>query len=922
MVEEIFLKRKTQTFSTYFRTNGKYKRYLRPSLRPPFQFQGIPFLITVLFLFVYVTRSFVDANPTILRGTRGELNATYSNGDQVTHWGAFANTVDSSKWRQPTYRLSEAYSPDGGGYLVFDRDNKTYFWTGTEDINIKSNGGFTSFTLIKFTGDSGDSEAIFEYSCGFNCSDISFRRYSTTNRISFSINNAYGSTDSTFLEIVSDEDAITQEEWAVFGVRYSDETGQVELWKDGKIIKNDTWGTGVADRTLSKTYVGRGYVGDNINAQMGALYISDQYLSDEKMDFSFIEESWTYNVVELSEQYLFDNYNDGDSVSNSGDGFVQSNTNYQPIYYSSGGYQNLGYLNFSDGSYMDGGKRTLNIGSNAGLTVIFLALVPEVVNYGKWIDMRMNGDNIFRIQRSSGSTKVQFRFDQYAGTNAQKRLECELGVSTDEWATIAFRFNAINGLAEAYVNGVFTCSEYLPTGKTTGVKDIKVDETRFPRGQAANIGGFYIVDKWMTDLEMKQHTEAMIFNNRSTIQKTEWEIIRNDYRPIEYNLLFPEIKDYLRSNYGIETYSIVENITNFEVSIAAIESNSSSHGKWIASYFGDHETEGKPQMVAIRVFNIASQLNESNPCANFYFFDSSPVFDDYEGVKSGTYKEAKIANNPLGMTHQICQNDFNFGQGEAVEAWIDIYNLNQETFEEKQNIQQVYAVVTSSETNYDVTITVSYDVLWFYERNNNYIWDGSITECFGANENITYRLGEENFQKPMKEVNIGDEALAMDTHGKIIFAPITKIPHEANSIETEFFILTVSHHYDKKLNKDAHSIRLTSGHLLPSSSNKLCSNPQYLNTTSYSLRMASEIQVGDCLLVVQEEKGENGIKSLPAVVSNIRKEMGIGIYSAATDASYIIVNGIVASPYAFNEEKTSYVSKVIKNRKQPLKIQP
>jgi len=64
----------------------------------------------------------------------------------------------------------------------------------------------------------------------------------------------------------------------------------------------------------------------------------------------------------------------------------------------------------------------------------------------------------------------------------------------------------------------------------------------------------------------------------------------------------------------------------------------------------------------------------------------------------------------------------------------------------------------------------------------------------------------------------------------------------------------------------------------------------------------------------------DNIKALPATVSKISKEKGVGIYSAATAESYIIVNGIVSSPYALDAASMSEVSKFIMNRKQPLKI--
>ena len=77
-----------------------------------------------------------------------------------------------------------------------------------------------------------------------------------------------------------------------------------------------------------------------------------------------------------------------------------------------------------------------------------------------------------------------------------------------------------------------------------------------------------------------------------------------------------------------------------------------------------------------------------------------------------------------------------------------------------------------------------------------------------------------------------------------------------------------------------HDVKMTSKHILPSG---VCG-------TSLPLVYASKVSVGDCIQTVsgQEE------------VSKVETVLGLGLYTIVTNEEFIVVNGIIASPFEIN----------------------
>ena len=122
------------------------------------------------------------------------------------------------------------------------------------------------------------------------------------------------------------------------------------------------------------------------------------------------------------------------------------------------------------------------------------------------------------------------------------------------------------------------------------------------------------------------------------------------------------------------------------------------------------------------------------------------------------------------------------------------------------------------------------------------------------------------------EIKVGDRILAFTREMEYRFADVIAVPHQQNQIPSEFLHITTVEGKD---------LKLTAAHILPVGT---CGGKK-------SLKMASEVRSGDCLVTV-DTKDE--------VIASVTHVNGKGIYTVVTDEEYIVVGGIVASPFAIN----------------------
>ena len=108
--------------------------------------------------------------------------------------------------------------------------------------------------------------------------------------------------------------------------------------------------------------------------------------------------------------------------------------------------------------------------------------------------------------------------------------------------------------------------------------------------------------------------------------------------------------------------------------------------------------------------------------------------------------------------------------------------------------------------------------------------------------------------------------LSADRSGNISASPVLFLPHKKNDITRKFDEVTLA---------NGMVLRMTRNHLLP-----LCDG---------SLVTARSLKEGDCLMTT------SGTSEVATTTQNV--EAG-GIYTAVTKKEYLVVDGIVASPFA------------------------
>ena len=146
----------------------------------------------------------------------------------------------------------------------------------------------------------------------------------------------------------------------------------------------------------------------------------------------------------------------------------------------------------------------------------------------------------------------------------------------------------------------------------------------------------------------------------------------------------------------------------------------------------------------------------------------------------------------------------------------------------------------------------------------------SSSSCFAGSETVLLASGE---NKNIENVVIGDEILVSSLDGKkLSYSPVIAIPHAANNDAALFVVLDT---------ESRRQLKLTGDHLVVGGD---CGSV-------LSLVTADSLNINDCLLTTSGED----------VITAITFVKGHGVYTVVTkDGALIVVNGIVASPFAVN----------------------
>ena len=142
--------------------------------------------------------------------------------------------------------------------------------------------------------------------------------------------------------------------------------------------------------------------------------------------------------------------------------------------------------------------------------------------------------------------------------------------------------------------------------------------------------------------------------------------------------------------------------------------------------------------------------------------------------------------------------------------------------------------------------------------------------CFAGSETVDLESGE---VRVMSDVRVGDRVLAADAAGRTSYSDVVFVPHRANNDDALFTLITTASGRD---------IKMTPSHII-------LAGPCH-SSGPLPLTYASSVRVGDCVMTVSGKD----------MVSTVETVQGKGLYTIVTKEEYVVVNGIIASPFAVN----------------------
>ena len=146
----------------------------------------------------------------------------------------------------------------------------------------------------------------------------------------------------------------------------------------------------------------------------------------------------------------------------------------------------------------------------------------------------------------------------------------------------------------------------------------------------------------------------------------------------------------------------------------------------------------------------------------------------------------------------------------------------------------------------------------------------SIADCFAGSETVRLESGED---RQISQIMAGDSVLSADAAGKTSFSEVVFVPHSPNKVTAAFIHITTTSGRD---------IKMTKSHVLPAGA---CGSSSPLR-----LKYASQVLVNDCVMTVTGEE----------TVTTVQTILAEGLYTIVTKEEFIVVSGIISSPFAHN----------------------
>ena len=149
------------------------------------------------------------------------------------------------------------------------------------------------------------------------------------------------------------------------------------------------------------------------------------------------------------------------------------------------------------------------------------------------------------------------------------------------------------------------------------------------------------------------------------------------------------------------------------------------------------------------------------------------------------------------------------------------------------------------------------------------VYSVNTASCFAGTETVLLKSGE---TRAISEIKVGDIILAGNTNGRTSYSEVIYVPHGANKQKSIFVQIT---------SESGRDLKMTRNHILPAG---LC------GSTNLPLVYASQVTVGDCIHTVSGEE----------IVYKVNHVQGEGVFTIVTNEEFVVVNGIIASPFGAN----------------------
>jgi hypothetical protein len=171
--------------------------------------------------------------------------------------------------------------PTGRGHVSFNRANSQFLNAGTRTLNVRSNGGLTIVSVLRFTGDPKRMERIVDLGNGPDQNNIYLARSDVLTKLIFEVLGHIRYDGFGNLE---------QNTWLTVVVRYKASSLDLHV----KVNEEEQSGKAtsqVTDKTYSGTLLGKSHwAGDDyLNADVAGVFVVDEYLSTDAS--SYVAES-------------------------------------------------------------------------------------------------------------------------------------------------------------------------------------------------------------------------------------------------------------------------------------------------------------------------------------------------------------------------------------------------------------------------------------------------------------------------------------------------------------------------------------------------------------------------------------------------------------------------------------------------------